>query len=394
MAWKVRRQPESAESAASAGSPEPGAASPRPFEIKGKVGRIEEPSPQAFLRGYVAANRPVIVQGVMERWPALSGWSWDHLASFLGEYAGEVIVSANGLYPDYLSEPAPMTKVAMTFAEFVERSVPETDGGSRPRRPPILAPGETYYIYGKSYLFEAFPELQKDVAPPDCLGTTPVSTTSTWISSQGCVTPLHYDLPNTLLCQVRGAKAVHLFDPAQYDRLYLRGERFPGFDNFERQSRVDIHHPDFAAFPEFRRAVALEVTLRQGEALFIPSNWFHEVETLEPSISVGFTFAGGTTTSELAILSDLFKQIGGGAPVSGMDLFNRAGAKTPAAPAAETPGSPGSPGTPGTPGMDPVKMQQLMATPAVQRVLADPAILASLMRMLAESSGGEGGQGG
>ena len=373
MAWKRRK----------AGAPtEAGMESP--FEVKGKVGKIEEPSPQAFLRGYVEANRPVIVQGVMERWPALAGWSWANLAERLGEHAGEVIVSANGLYPDYLSEPSPMTKAAMTFRELVERMFPDE---GRAARPPLLAPGETYYIYGKSYLFEAFPELLKDVSPPACLGTTPVSTTSTWISSPGCVTPLHYDLPNTLLCQVRGSKEVHLFDPKQYDRLYLRGERFPGFDNFERQSRVDIHHPDFAAFPEFRHAVALAVTLREGEALFIPSNWFHEVETLEPSISVGFTFAGGTTTSELAVLSDLFKQMGAGAPVSGMDLFNRAGGKGPR----ETP-TPGGSASP-NPAMDPVKMQQLMASPQVQRILADPAILESLMRLLAETAGTPGNPG-
>jgi hypothetical protein len=369
MAWKERRSLDPARRP-----------SESPFEIKGRVGKIEEPSSQAFLRGYVEANRPVIVQGVMERWPALASWSWSHLAAFLGEHAGEVIVSANGLYPDYLSQPSPMTKVAMTFQELVERMLPQ-GGEGRAARPPILAPGETYYIYGKSYLFEAFPELLKDVSPPNCLGATPVSTTSTWISSQGCVTPLHYDLPNTLLCQVRGSKEVHLFDPKQYDRLYLRGERFPGFDNFERQSQVDIHHPDLAAFPEFGGAVALAVTLREGEALFIPSNWFHEVETLEPSISVGFTFAGGTTTSELAVLSDLFKQVGAGAPVSGMDLFNRAGGKG-AAPAS------------GAPPMDPVKMQQLMASPQVQRILADPAILESLMRLMAETSGNGGSGGG
>ncbi|HEV7518952.1 MAG TPA: cupin-like domain-containing protein [Thermoanaerobaculia bacterium] len=344
--------------------------------IKGRVGRVEEPPAPAFLKGYVQANRPVVVQGGMDRWRARESWTWPYLAAFLGEHAGEVIVSANGLYPDYLSQPSPMTKVAMTFAEFVARLLPAGGGSTQP---PILAPGETYYIYGKSYLFEAFPELLEDVAPPACLGATPISTTSTWISSAGCVTPLHYDLPNTLLCQLRGSKEVWLFDPSQYDRLYLRGARFPGFDNFERQSQVDIHHPDFTAFPEFRQAAALTVTLKEGEALLIPSNWFHEVETLEPSISVGFTFAGGTTTSELAVLSDLFKQMGGGSPVSGMDLFNRAGGAGPAAP--------------GSPGIDPAKMQQLMSSPAVQRILEDPAILQSLMRLMAETGGAAPGAG-
>jgi hypothetical protein len=359
MAWKVRRKFDPA------AQPEPTS----PFQIQGKVGQIEEPSPQAFQKGYVQANRPVVVKGEMAGWRARSGWSWGALSALSGDHAGEVIVSANGLYPDYLSQPSPMTKVAMTLAEYVERAVP---AGDRPARAPILAPGETYYIYGKSYLFDAFPQLLDDVAPPACLANTPISTTSTWISSEGCVTPLHYDLPNTLLCQVRGSKQVHLFAPSQYDNLYLRGAKFPGFDNFERQSQVDIQHPDFAAFPRFRNAVALTCTLAEGEALFIPSNWFHEVETLEPSISVGFTFAGGTTTSELAVLSDLFKQMGGGAPVAGMDLFNRAG------------GAAGNPAAAG-PSLDPVKMQQLMSAPAVQRLLADPAILESLMRLMAEA---------
>jgi hypothetical protein len=366
MAWKIRRAGEGG------GDAEP------PFTLRGKVGKVEEPTAPAFLKGYVQANRPVVVQGGLAGWRAREGWTWSHLASRLGDHAGEVIVSANGLYPDYLSRPSPMTKVAMTFAEFVARMLPGPPEETGSTRPPLLAPGETYYIYGKSYLFEAFPELLEDVAPPACLGATPISTTSTWISSTGCVTPLHYDLPNTLLCQVRGSKQVWLFDPSQYDRLYLRGERFPGFDNFERQSQVDIHHPDFEAFPEFRRAAALEVILKEGEALFIPSNWFHEVETLEPSISVGFTFAGGTTTSELAVLSDAFKQMGAGAPVSGMDLFSRAGAGS------------GVP-APGGPGFDPARMEQLMSSPAVQRLLADPAILQSLMRLMAETGGGASG---
>src|SRR5262249_13267769 len=157
--------------------------------------------------------------------------------------AGEVIVSANGLYPDYLSQPSPMTKVAMTLREFVERAISGGTGDAG-ARPPILAPGETYYIYGKSYLFAAFPELLEDIATPACLGPSPVSPTSTGISWAGCVPPLPYALPTPLLCRARGSKQIWLFDPAQYDRLYLRGAKFPGFDNFERQSQVDIHHPD------------------------------------------------------------------------------------------------------------------------------------------------------
>ena len=188
------------------------------------------------------------------------------------------------------------------------------------------------------------------------------------------MTPLHYDLNNTLLAQVRGSKQVWFFDPTQNDLVYPRGSHFPGLDNFERQSQVDIHHPDLESFPEFKRVQALEVTLNAGDILFIPSNWWHEVETLEYSISVGFTFAGGTMTSELAILADTFRKAMGkkGELVGGMELFQRA-----------ADGGSSPPGLADPSSMDPRLMQELISSPAVQKLLQDPTMMATMMRMMA-----------
>ncbi len=321
MAWKVRREVDQG--------------SEVPFQVQGKVGRIEDPPPAAFFKKYVEGNRPVVISGVMEDWPALERWSWDYLAAVAGECSGEVIVSRNGLYPDYVTQPSPMTKVEMRFAEFLRRAVP---AAGEPSLPPILEPGETYYLYGKSYLLDATAALRADLRKPACLGTVAEPFRRLWISTPGCVTPLHYDLSNGFLCQVRGSKQVWLFDPGQFDRLYPRGPQFPGLDNFERQTQVDIHHPDDAAFPKFREATALECRLRQGDTLFIPSNWWHEVETLEPSISVQLAFAGGTVTSELAVLSDLFKS---------------------------------------------KKPEELMNEPAVLRLMQDPTMMQAVLRMMA-----------
>ena len=326
MAWKVRREHHDQTA---------GASSEVSFSVQGKVGRIEDPPSAVFFKKYVQGNRPVVISGAMEGWPALDRWSWDYLAAVAGDCTGEVIVSRNGLYPDYVTQPSPMAKVEMRFAEFLRRAVPAA--GEEPL-PPILGPGETYYLYGKSYLLDAVPALRDDLRTPACLGGIPEPFQRLWISTPGCVTPLHYDLSNGFLCQVRGTKQVWLFDPAQIDRLYPRGKQFPGLDNFERQSQVDIHHPDDEAFPELRRAVALDCRLREGDTLFIPSNWWHEVETLEPSISVQFAFAGGTVTSELAVLSDLFKT---------------------------------------------KKPEELMTSPAVQRLLQDPTMMQAVMRMMA-----------
>jgi lysine-specific demethylase 8 len=331
MAWKVRREVDRNR----------GASSEVPFSVQGKVGRIEDPPPAVFWKRYVEANRPVVISGAMEGWPALERWSWEYLAEVAGDCSGEVVVSRNGLYPDYVTQPSPMAKVEMRFAEFLHRALAASDGEPPLTTPPILGPGETYYLYGKSYLLDAMPALRADLRTPACLGSAAKPFQRLWISSAGCVTPLHYDLSNGFLCQVRGSKQVWLFDPGQFDRLYPRGAQFPGLDNFERQSQVDIHHPDYEAFPELRRAAALECHLRQGDTLFIPSNWWHEVETLEPSLSVQLAFAGGTVTSELAMLSDLFKTR---------------------------------------------KPEELMTEPAVQRLLQDPTMLQAVLRMMAASA--------
>ena len=48
-------------------------------------------------------------------------------------------------------------------------------------------------------------------------------------------------------------------------------------------SLVDFSQPDWARFPRFAQAweAAEQATLEPGDAIFIPSMWFHHVESLE-----------------------------------------------------------------------------------------------------------------
>jgi hypothetical protein len=114
-----------------------------------------------------------------------------------------------------------------------------------------------------------------------------------WVSSPGCITPLHFDLCHGLLCQVRGRKRVLLAEPLATRSLYLRA---PGDAN-PQSSYIDAFKwltGDVEQRSKFAKVGTVdwhEVVLEPGQALYIPPLWWHAVETLEEaSVSILLPF--------------------------------------------------------------------------------------------------------
>ncbi|QOL24562.1 cupin-like domain-containing protein [Thalassotalea sp. LPB0316] len=101
--------------------------------------------------------------------------------------------------------------------------------------------------------------------------------TSIWIGNQSKIAA-HYDFPHNLACSVIGERRFTLFPPEQIDNLYVGPMEFaPGGQDI---SLVDFAAPDFDKFPKFKDAVkhAQVAELGAGDALFLPSMWWHHVE--------------------------------------------------------------------------------------------------------------------
>ena len=112
-----------------------------------------------------------------------------------------------------------------------------------------------------------------------------LASVSLWLSGwRGSKSSVHYDAFHNLLVVVAGEKRVLLWPPAETAHLHphqLGSES-------GNHAAVDVAHPErHAGFGDaLGRAIA--VTLRAGDALFIPEGFWHQVDSSGGTIAVNY----------------------------------------------------------------------------------------------------------
>lgn len=103
---------------------------------------------------------------------------------------------------------------------------------------------------------------------------------SAWIGNRSRVAP-HQDVPDNLACVAAGRRRFTLFPPEQLANLYIGPLDFTPAG--QAISLVDLANPDFERFPKFADALphAQVAELGPGDAVFIPSLWWHHIEALD-----------------------------------------------------------------------------------------------------------------
>ncbi|GGW78140.1 cupin-like domain-containing protein [Alteromonas halophila] len=111
--------------------------------------------------------------------------------------------------------------------------------------------------------------------PIALVGADPLATL--WVGNKSRIAA-HYDAPDNLICVAAGKRKVTLFPPEQVDNLYVGPLHVTPAG--QPVSMVDFAAPDFEKYPRFAQALeaALTVELVPGDALYIPSMWWHHIE--------------------------------------------------------------------------------------------------------------------
>jgi len=223
-------------------------------------------------------KKPAILKGLVADWPVVekARESSQALVDYLGGFASGHAVKAFFGAPDingrffygYNFQGFNFERRELALEQLLSTLMRHMDD---PEPPSIYA--------GAIPLRNELARIGEQNAMP-LLGDDTEQLVSIWIGNRGR-TATHWDLAQNIACVACGHRRFTVFPPDQLQNLYMG----PLDNTLAGQpiSLVDLHDPDFASYPLFREALAnaQSAELEPGDAIYIPSMWFHHVDSLD-----------------------------------------------------------------------------------------------------------------
>lgn len=246
------------------------------LDIDKKVEGIGDAKAGALSSDILTSTRPLLLKGLVAEWPLVQAGkrslnaAIDYLSQFyenatVGAFCGAPDIEGRVFYSEDMSG-FNYERVMLKLDEFLAKIREHNDDGN----PPAL------YI-GSTTVDTCLPGFRAD---NDINFGEIEPLASIWMGNRTRIAA-HYDLPDNIACNAVGHRRFTLFPPEELENLY------PGPLDFtpagQTISLVDFHQPDFEKYPKFKSALksAQVADLEPGDAIFIPSMWWHHVEALD-----------------------------------------------------------------------------------------------------------------
>lgn len=231
------------------------------------VTEVHEAAGQALPATLLEAAEPVILRGYVAHWPlvAAARQGPDAALDYLEPRARDTTVLAFRTEPDANGRVFYNADMSGFNFERVSCALPELL-----RR---LRAGEALYL-GSTSVEDCFPGFGSEhrINLGDARPLV-----SVWMGGRSRIAA-HFDAPENIACVAAGRRRFTLFPPDQLENLYVGPLDFTPAG--QAISLVDSAHPDFERFPKYRQALeaARVAELEPGDALYLPSMWWHQVE--------------------------------------------------------------------------------------------------------------------
>ncbi len=226
------------------------------------VDRVKAISKKDFLKNYVRPQKPLVIENLIEDWPAFTKWNLTYFKEKMGDKTVPLYDDRPVDYNDGFNEP----HAKMLMRDYID----------------LLENEPTRYRIFLYNILKEVPDLQKDFKFPDMGLPILKSLPMLFFGGEDSFTFMHYDidLANILHFHFHGKKECILFPYEEKKYLY----KVP--NSLITHESIDFSNPDFEKWPALKRAKGYKAILEHGNTLYMPEGYWHYMKYITPGFSM------------------------------------------------------------------------------------------------------------
>lgn len=226
------------------------------------IERVKSISKPDFIQNYVKPQVPVVIENLVDDWPAVSKWNFDYIKQKVGDKVVPLYDDRPVDYKDGFNEP----HATMKMSEYIA----------------LLQKEPTKYRIFLYNVLKEVPELQDDFDFPDIGLRLMKSLPMLFFGGEDSHTFMHYDidLANILHFHFQGKKECILYPNGEKKHLY----KVP--HSLITHESIDFSDPDFERWPALKNASGYRTELEHGNVLYMPEGYWHYMRYITPGFSM------------------------------------------------------------------------------------------------------------
>lgn len=226
------------------------------------IDRVKSISKSEFVQNYLKPQVPVVIENLVDNWPAVSKWNFDYIKQKVGDKVVPLYDDRPVDYKDGFNEP----HATMKMSEYVD----------------LLQKEPTKYRIFLYNVLKEVPELQDDFDFPDIGLKLMKSLPMLFFGGEDSHTFMHYDidLANILHFHFQGKKECILYPNGEKKHLY----KVP--HSLITHESIDFSNPDFERWPALKKACGYRTELEHGNVLYMPEGYWHYMRYITPGFSM------------------------------------------------------------------------------------------------------------
>ncbi|MBQ4913105.1 cupin-like domain-containing protein [Maribacter sp. MMG018] len=227
-----------------------------------EVPKVDKITKEDFIAHYFKPQKPVVVSGAIEDWPAFAKWNLDYMKAVAGDKIVPLYDDRPVQHEDGFNEP----HAKMKMREYID----------------LLKREPTRFRIFLWNVLKEVPELQKDYTYPDFGIKLMKKLPMLFFGGRDSYTFMHYDidLGNIFHFHFEGEKECILFPQSETKYLY----KVPY--SLITHEEIDFSDPDYEKWPALKKAEGYRASLSHGDVLYMPEGYWHYMKYVTPGFSM------------------------------------------------------------------------------------------------------------